>query len=97
MAQIILGHDVRLDWDARVRGCVHCTVGTFARGRVYDLVATHVRIAHKLNFMDDWVIWPNYTDGHMQLKAKAMQLKVEAMQLKVDMQSNIGGGGSTKS
>ena len=84
MAQIILGHDVRLDRDARVRGCVHCAVGTFARRRVYGLVTTHIQIVHGLNFMDDWVIWPNYTDGRMQLKAKAMQLKVKGMQLKME-------------
>ena len=33
---------------------------------------------HGLNFMYDWVIWPNYTDGRMQLKVKGMQLKMEA-------------------
>ena len=68
----------------RARGCVHGAVGTFARGHVYGLVAMHVRIVHRLNFMDDWVIWPNYTDGRMQLKAKAMQLKVKGMQLKME-------------
>ena len=70
--------------DACVRRCVHWAIGTFARGRVYDLVATHVRIAHGLNFMDDWVIWPNYTDDRMQLEAKPMQLKVKGMQLKME-------------
>ena len=68
-----------------MRGCVHYyTVETFARGRVYGLVATHVRIAHGLNFMDDCVIWPNYTDNRMQPKAKAMQLKVKGMHLKME-------------
>ena len=71
--------------DARMRGCVHYyAVETFARGRVYGLVATHVRIAHGLNFMDDCVIWPNYTDNRMQPKAKAMQLKVKGMHLKME-------------
>ena len=70
--------------DVLVCGCIHCAVGTFAHGHVYDLVATHVRIAHGLNFMDDWVIWPNYTDDRMQLEAKPMQLKVKGMQLKME-------------
>ena len=47
------------------------------------LVATHVRITHGLNFMDDGIMWTNYTNSHMQLKVKVKQLKKEAMQLKV--------------
>ena len=49
---------------------------------LHGSVGTQVRIMHGMNFMDDWVMWPNYRDGRMQLKVKAMQLKV-------DMQSNI--------
>ena len=77
--------DKRANACVRMRGCVHYgTVETFARGRVYGLVATHVRITHRLNFMDDCVIWPNYTDNRMQPKAKAMQLKVKGMHLKME-------------
>ena len=42
--------------DMCMRGCVHYAVETFALGRIYGLVATHVRIAHGLNFMDYCVI-----------------------------------------
>ena len=65
-------------------GVHYGVVETFARGCVYGLVATHVQIAHGLNFMDDCVIWPNYTDNRMQPKAKAMQLKVKGMHLKME-------------
>ena len=72
---------------------VHDLVGS--HGRMYGLiamhglVAMHIRIAHGLNFMDDWAMWLNFRNDHMQLKVKGMQLKT--MQLKVGMQNNIWG------
>ena len=37
------------------------------RFAMHGLVAMHERIAHRLNIMDDWVIWLTYRNGHMQL------------------------------
>ena len=51
-------------WDVLDR----CVARQFA---THGLVAMHVRIAHGLNFMDDWVLWLTYRNGHMQLKVKA--------------------------
>ena len=79
----------RLGWarGSEVRGA-RLRRDTCAHGRVHGsvvmhrLVAMHIRIAHGLNFMDDWAMWLNFRNGHMQLKA---------MELKVGMQNNIGG------
>ena len=69
--------------DACADGHVHGSVV------MHGLVAMHVRIAHGLNFMDDWAMWLIYKNGHMQLKNGNMQLK--AMQLKVGMQKQHWG------
>ena len=53
-------------WCGSIAGCVHDLVGL---DMTYGLVGTQVRIMHGL---DDWIMWPNYTDGRMQLKVKAM-------------------------
>ena len=56
----------RLGRDACAHGRIYGSIAT------HGLVAMHVRIAHGLNFMDDWVMWLNYRNGHMQLKVKGM-------------------------
>ena len=61
----------------------------YALGRVHNSVTTHGLVVHGLNFMDDWAMWLNYRNGHMQLKLKGMQLKV-------GMQRNIGKRISTR-
>ena len=38
-------------------------------------------VAHGLNFMDDYTMWLNFRNGHMQLKA---------MRLKVGMKRTLG-------
>ena len=68
----IVQTDAWLGRDACAHGCVHGSVAT------HRLFAMHVWIAHGLNFMDDWIMWLNYRNDHMQLKVKAMQLKMEA-------------------
>ena len=56
----------RLGRDACAHGRMHGSVTT------HGLVTMHVQIAHGLNFMDDWVMWLIYRNGHMQLKVKDM-------------------------
>ena len=51
--------------DPCAHGRVHGSVAT------HGLVAMHIRIAHGLNFLDDWAMWLNYRNGHMQLKMAA--------------------------
>ena len=63
--------------DTSMHECVYGSVAT------HGLVVMHVRITHGLNFMDDGIMWTNYTNSHMQLKVKVKQLKKEAMQLKI--------------
>ena len=57
--------DVRLDSSSCAHGRVHGSVA------MHGLVAMHVRIAHVLIFMDDWAMWLNYGNGHMEQKMAA--------------------------